>query len=104
MTTQVLVKQRNKIIDVFSQTDLSRLFVKRLTEQTLEVPSARGELIKSLKFFAMVDGATAQTQVRAGEVFQFLLHKIDLQTLYNLLRVRHPVQSPASTTTECDGR
>ena len=85
MTTKALIKQREKIIDVFSQTDLSRLFVKRLTEQTLKVPSARGELIKSLKFFAMVDGAAAQTQVRAGEVFHFLLHKIDVQTLYALL-------------------
>jgi hypothetical protein len=85
MATQALSKQHEKIIDVFGQTDLSRLFVKTLTEKTLEVPSARSELIKSLKFFAVVDGATAQIQVKAGEVFHFLLHKIDIQTLHDFL-------------------
>jgi hypothetical protein len=85
MATEALIKHYGKIIDVFSQADLSQIFVKKLTEKALEVPSTRDELIQSLKFYAMVDGATAQTQIRAGEVFHFLLHKIEIQTLYDFL-------------------
>jgi len=84
MATQALVKQQ-KLIDLFSQADLSQMFVKKLTEKTLEVRSTREELIKSLRIYAAVDGATAQSQVKAGEIFYFLLRKIDLQTLYNFL-------------------